>query len=419
MSPEISKKLVVLLILVPAIASVGIISFIIVINLSEPNQDDSLESKIQSWMTNAQIPSLGACIVINETIVWAQGFGDQPELDTVYMIGSITKSFTATAILQLYENNSLGLEDNIENYLPFNVKHPDYPTRNVTIEMLLTHTAGLSPNLYWSLEYYFNNETITWINENLDLGGDIVIWEDRPSLEEFLNGSLNPTGAYYNDYNWQLRPGSEFRYSNAGYQLLGYLVEEITNQSIMDYMQENIFDPLNMSSSGYFYEDFLTQHAIPYEWNNSNIEYPLYNLNVTGAGAIHSSIPDIARYLIAQMNNGAFNGSQILNPGSVGLMQSNYIPLTGTSTEGFNILGYGYGWFLYGEGYKGHGGATPGYSSNIFFKKTSGSSLGVMVTFNRGSALMYDEALLNNYIPAINALLIEEAESLFQQALSS
>ena len=100
MSPKISKKLLGLLILIPIIASVGIVIFIIVINL----QDESFESKIQSWMTNAQIPSLGACIIINDTVVWAQGFGDQPELDTVYMIGSITKSFTATAILQLYEN---------------------------------------------------------------------------------------------------------------------------------------------------------------------------------------------------------------------------------------------------------------------------------------------------------------------------
>lgn len=415
MSPKISKKLLGLLILIPIIASVGIVTFIILINL----QDESLESKIQSWMTNAQIPSLGACIIINDTVVWTQGFGDQPELDTVYMIGSITKSFTATAILQLYENNSLDLGDNIEDYLLFNVKNPDYPTTNVTIEMLLTHTAGLPANLYWSLEYYFNNETITWINENLDLGGDIVIWEDRPSLEEFLNGSLNPTGPYYDDHNWQLRPGDEYRYSNAGYQLLGYLVEEVTNQSIMDYVQENIFGPLNMSSSGYYYEDFIAQHAIPYEWNNSNYEYPLYNLNITGAGAIHSTIPDMTRYLIAQMNNGDYNGTQILSPTSVELMQSNHIPLTGTSTEGFDITGYGYGWFLYEEGYKGHGGATPGFSSNVFFKEVSGSSLGVIVTFNRGSALMLDEALLNNYIPTINGLLLEEAESLFQQALSN
>ena len=177
MSPKISKKLLVLLILVPSIASVGIISFIIITNFPEPYQEDTFESKIQSWMTNGSIPSLGACIVINDTVAWAQGFGDQPDLDTVYMIGSITKSFTATAILQLYENNSLDIEDNIEDYLPFDVKNPNFPTTNVTIEMLLTHKSGLSTNLIWSLEYYLDNETITWINDNLGWG--VIIWDDR------------------------------------------------------------------------------------------------------------------------------------------------------------------------------------------------------------------------------------------------
>ena len=65
MSPEISKKLIAILILVPVIASGGIITFIVVINLPDQNQNDSLEARIQRWMTNAQIPSLGACIVIN------------------------------------------------------------------------------------------------------------------------------------------------------------------------------------------------------------------------------------------------------------------------------------------------------------------------------------------------------------------
>ncbi|MFX0145111.1 MAG: serine hydrolase domain-containing protein, partial [Candidatus Hodarchaeota archaeon] len=385
-----NKKLILGIVVIAAVATGGIITGIIIF---QPQPQVNLDSRIQKWMTNAQIPSLGACIIINDTVVWAQGFGDQPELNTVYMIGSITKSFTATAILQLYENNSLNLNDNIENYLPFNVRHPDYPGSNITIDMLLTHTSGLSTNLFWSLEYYFDNDTITWINDKF--GWDIVIWDDRPSLEEFLNESLNEGGAYYNDYNWQSQPGITYRYSNAGYQLLGYLVEKVTNQSIMDYMQKNIFDPLNMSSTGYFYEDFLGRNAIPYEWNNSLCEYPHYNINVTGAGSIRSTIPDMARYMIAQMNDGAYHGTQILNPASISLMQSIHVPLTGTNVEGFNMAGYGYGWNIYLGEYKGHGGATPGFSANTFFKKESDSTLGVVVLFNRGSALIFDEALIN------------------------
>ena len=427
MSREISKKLLVLFILAPAIASVGIVTVIIVINLPEPNQDESFESKIQSWMTDGQIPSLGACIVINESVVWAKGFGDQPDLDTVYMIGSITKSFTATAILQLYEKNLIDLGINIDHYLPFKVRHPNYTTSWVTTEMLLTHTSGLSTNLYWSLEYYFNNETITWINENLDLGGDIEIWEDRPTLEQFLNGSLNPGGAYYDDYNWQSRPGLFYRYSNAGYQLLGYLVEAITNQTLIDYVQENILDPLNMSSSGFYYEDFLNKNAIPYEWMYNfslpfygyNFELPHYNINVTGAGQIRSTIPDMSKYLIACTNGGEYNGVQILKSSSINLMQSIRLPLSGSSAEGLDFIGYGYGWLIYERGYKGHGGATPGFSANIYFKKTSGGSYGALLMFNRGSALIYDERLIKTYLPAINTLLLEEAESLFEQARSS
>ena len=415
MSPKISKKLLVLLILVPIITTAGILTIFFVIN----SRDDSLDSRIRNWMTSAQIPSLGACIVINDSVVWANGFGEQPDLDTVYMIGSITKSFTATAILQLVENNSLNLHDNIENYIPFSVRNPNYPSFPVTTEMLLTHTAGLPANLIWSLEYYLNNETITWINENLDLGGDIIIWDDRPSLEQFLNESLNPGGAYYDDYNWQSRPGVGYRYSNAGYQLLGYIIEEVTNQSLISYVQENIFDPLNMSRSGYFYEDFPNSNAIPYEWDNGLVEYPLYNINVTGAGQIRSTVPDMAKYLTTFMNKGEYKGTQILSHESVELMHTIYEPLTGTSTEGFEIVGYGYGWMIYEGGYIGHGGATPGYSSNLYFKNSSGSTVGVFLTFNRGSALIYDETLLNTHIPTINGLLLEEAESRFQQTLAT
>ena len=109
------------------------------------------------------------------------------------------------------------------------------------------------------------------------------------------------------------------------------------------------------------------------------IELPLYNINVTGAGAIRSTIPDMAKYLTTFMNNGEYKGTQILKPESIGLIHSIHEPLAGTSTEGFIIEGYGYGWFLYGGGYKGHGGATPGFSSNLFFNKSSGSTVGVFI----------------------------------------
>jgi CubicO group peptidase (beta-lactamase class C family) len=411
-----SKKLITVLIITIGVVSAGLGTYFVITTLL-PKQE-SLDSKIQKVMAKYEIPSLAAGIIINQSLIWASGFGDQPDLDTIYMIGSITKTFTATAILQLNESNLINLDDDINNYLPFDVRHPNYPEDTITIRMLLTHTSGIQTNLYWSLEYYFDDQMIDWINENLDLGPDIIAWAHRPTLEEFLNGSLNPTGPYYNSYNWYMRPGREFQYSNAGFQLLGYLIEEVSNQSLMDYVQENIFDPLNMSDSGYHYIDFAEKHAIPYEWNNgTNLQFPLYNINVTGAGSIRSTVPDIANYLITFMNQGEFNGTQLLDPRSVELMHSNQVSFTGKSVEGFDYEGYGLGWNLFAEYIKGHGGATPGFSSNMVFKKTNEGNFGMIVMFNRGSALTYDEDLINNFIPTINQILFEHAENMVQQAL--
>jgi CubicO group peptidase (beta-lactamase class C family) len=415
---EIKKKLIIGLIITIGVVTAGLGSYFVITTLS-PSQE-SLDSKIKKLMDEYDIPSLAAGIVVNESIIWANGFGEQPDLDTVYMIGSITKTFTATAILQLNETGLLNLDDDINEHLPFGVRHPSYPEDPITIRMLLTHKSGLNANLYWSLEYYFDNQTIDWINENLDLGEDIIPFADRPTLGEFLNGSLNSSGLYYNSHNWYRRPGIEFHYSNAGFQLLGYLTEQVTNQSLIDYVQENIFDPLNMTDSGYLYTDFIGKHAIPYEWKDgANFEYPLYNINVTGAGSIRSSILDMVKYLTTYMNQGELNGTQLLDPESVELMHSNQVSFGGTSTEGFDYEGYGLGWNLFSEDIMGHGGATPGYSSNMVFKKTNEGNFGMIIMFNRGSALIWDEELVLNFIPRINQLIFEHAEKLFQQACST
>ncbi|MFX0032904.1 MAG: serine hydrolase domain-containing protein [Promethearchaeota archaeon] len=414
------KKLIIIIVISSLVISAGIISFFSFLIITSLYHKNSFDSRIQGLMANNNIPSLVGGIVINDSLIWAKGYGEQPSLDTVYMIGSITKTFTSTAILQLNESGLLDFNEDINNYLPFDVRNPNYPSRAITPYMLLTHTAGLPTNLYWSLEFYFDNQTIDWINNNIDLGGgDIIKFEDRPSLGEFLNESLNPEGEYYDSYNWQSRPGSEFLYSNAGFQLLGYLIEEITNQSYIDYIQEHICEPLNMTNTGEYYTDFGENNAIPYERHNAtNIEYPIYNLNVTGAGNLRSTIGDMANYLITFMNQGKYNENQILSSQSVDLMHYNHIPLSGTSTEGFTINGYGLGWFLFSDNVKGHGGATPGFSTNIYFKETNEGSFGVILMFNRGSALVYDSELINNFLPQINALFFEEAENLFQESLS-
>jgi CubicO group peptidase (beta-lactamase class C family) len=178
----------------------------------------------------------------------------------------------------------------------------------------------------------------------------------------------------------------------------------------MEYLTENIFEPLNMTDTGFEYENFSGRNAIPYEWhNNTNIDYPYYNINVTGAGNLRSTIADMANYLISFINRGQHNGIKILKSSSVEYMQTVQITLSGTSTEGFDYEGYGFGWNIYTDNLIGHGGATPGFSANIVFKRSENDNYGMILLFNRGSALVYDENLINNFIPRINSLIFNQA----------
>jgi CubicO group peptidase (beta-lactamase class C family) len=177
----ITKKTIMIVGLIIIIGSItaGITTYLIINAIPKGN---SFESKIKNLMAELEIPSLAAGIVDNEKIVWSGGFGEQPEIDTVYMIGSITKTFTATAILQLVERGLLNLNDNISDYLPFEVRNPSYPNTKITPLMLLSHMSGIQPNLYWSLEYYLGDYMIDWINNNLGWDEKILKLEPRPTL---------------------------------------------------------------------------------------------------------------------------------------------------------------------------------------------------------------------------------------------
>lgn len=397
---KVTKKYIIALILVISVVGAGIASFVIFL----PSKK-SFESKIRDLMVEYEIPSLAAGIAINDSLIWVNGFGDQSDLETVYMIGSITKTFTATTLLQLNESYPINLDDDINDYLPFDVRHPDYLSTPISIHMLLTHTAGLARDFYYSMSYYFDKQLIQWMNTFF--GTNFTYWDPKPSLEEFLNGSINPSGLYYNPNNWVSEPGTEFLYSNAGFELLGYLVEQVTNQSIVEYVQENILDPLNMTNSGYNYIDFTGKNAIPYERiYGSNFAIPFYNLSLNGAGSLRSTVPDLAKYMIAHMNQGEYNGFQLLTPEKIELMHKKHVLIPGSEP-----VGYGLGWFIT-DGIQGHDGATPWFLSSMYMKESEQGTFGIIVMFNRGSSLILDIELLSEFYPAILQLLLERAENL-------
>ena len=225
------------------------------LEINNHRDEDELIQFIESIMETHLIPGVSISIVKNGDIVWDKYFGysniDENifvDENTMFILASISKTVTATALMQLFENGFFELDDDIDDYLPFNVYHPDYPLVPITFKMLLTHLSGIKDN--WSVMTYYDGdpqlELSYYLNEYLAPGG------------EFYNSNLNFTNSM---------PGTNHTYTNNGAALIGLLVEEISNQPFNEYCSENIFAPLSMNNAFWFLSeiDNLDQVASPYQ----------------------------------------------------------------------------------------------------------------------------------------------------------
>lgn len=339
---------------------------------------DQIE-EVQRLMTEGDIPSLHACVVSGNEITWSRGFGEQTSHDTVFLIGSVQKVFVAISILQLYEDGSIGLDDDVNDYLPFTIEHPEFPNSPVTIRILLSHRSGLIATL--PSEFCFD-------------------WED-PSCEhdvigiplgEYLSKCLSPSGSLYSSSNWLFEPGTKYSYSNNGYKVLMYILETVSNQTISEYMQENIFEPLRMNNTGFNASEFMGHHAIPHTrtyGNATNKELPIWN----GQYMLRSTASDMGHLLITLMNEGQFEGYQLLQPETVSLMFENTCPnilkaLRGVVRAREPIrIGYGLGITVSNHEILSHGGSTVGFTAEFYLNPITG--LGYVRLSNVNAILDY------------------------------
>ena len=383
---------------------------------------ETIDEKIQYLMERGDIPSLAACIVVDDTVVWANAYGEQSSLDTIYNIGSITKPFVATAVLQLYEQGLLDLDDDVNTYLPFSMRHPEYPDTPITIRMLLTHQSGLAHYTNQYHQFTQSDELLDWLSEYR--GWDVTKYDPQPSFAAFMEGYITPDGLYYTPYAWSpLKPGTGYSYSTPGYDTLGYIVERVTNQPFSEYLRENIFEPLNMTSTGFKFSDLPERQAKPYErifgvLTKTNVDVPLSDRERIGGGGIRSTAPDLAQFMIAHMNQGEINGYRLLNPETVALMHSRVIE---TSVDIF-MAGSGYGWTLrdtepwtfWGraidmQGAQGHGGTDYGYRCSMWFVKTDKGAYGFVLMTNLSTLAKSDFRWFLTIYTTIEELLLQEA----------
>ena len=355
---------------------------------------DSLDITVKNYMSEAKVPGFVACIAKDSVMVWSKSYGQADIHNNIPMsihalmnIGSISKTFTATAAMQLWEKGLIDLDADITIYLPFKIRNPKYPDKPITIFQILTHTSSIQDG-----EVYGNSYSC----------GDPSI-----SLKDWIYNYLTPGGKYYNQNesfcDWS--PGIKQRYSNVAFGLLGLIVEEVAKQPFNEYCKSHIFEPLGMKNTGWFlYEIDIKNHIKPYAYVTqenradlikegklypneteftvgSIIENCLYSFPNYPDGLVRTSVKELSYFLIAMMNGGELNGAKILNRNTVDKMLS--LQITGNNSQGLcwhtfefeSLLGHVLLW--------GHAGGDPGIATYMFFNPSNKTG---MITFQNISA---------------------------------
>jgi CubicO group peptidase (beta-lactamase class C family) len=238
---------------------------------------------------------------------------------TIFQIGSVTKQFTAVAILKLQEEGKLKVTDTISKYFP----QLKFGSR-ITVHHLLNHTSGL---------YNYTNDTNFLLHESI-----------KPSAPDQII-------ARFAEKPLDFEPGTKYNYSNSGYMLLGYLVEKVSGKKYEQYIRDLIFNPLGMNRSGF---DFLRAKGRATGYLDNGTEHIKANIvDSTGsfaAGAIYSTTEDLYKWVKA------IGAKKIMQPSS----------WEAALTPG--KANYGYGWIidkLYGARHIWHNGGIPGFVSSV------------------------------------------------------
>ncbi len=274
--------------------------------------------------TGTVLVAQGGEILVNEGFGQANVQAGTPNLPhTQFRIGSLTKQFTAAAILKLQEQGRLSVQDQLATYLP------DYPFGNeITIHQLLTHTAGI-PN-----------------------------YERRPDLPDVVQSPipLDDLIATFSSQPLQFPPGQQYEYSSSGYVLLTKIIELVSGQSYDDYLQDQFFTPLNMLHTGYDYlSPDLPNPAVGYLLTPGGPRPAILTDSSwpTGAGALYSTVEDMYRW------DRALYGDQVLSSAS---REAFFTPHVDTR-QGAD---YSYGWDIgttVGRTSIAHGGGIFGFAS--------------------------------------------------------
>jgi len=339
---------------------------------------EDLEIQIADAMEEDNIAAFSILIFNKDQIKYESYFGmsdinQNKELEPqhLFLLASVSKTITATALLQLYDQGEFQLEDNINDYLPFTVDVPNQTTK-ITFKMLLTHTSGIQDGAALDDQYYYGQDSPT-------------------PLDEFLEDYLVPGRQYYDatDNFANFEPGTAYQYSNIGNALIAVLVEEITNIGFNDYCKQNIFIPLGMTNT-FWRLDEITQPIVqPYDYiNGQQVEIGHYTFTDYPNGGLRSNARDMFKFVSALAQKGSYNNHQLLKSTTVEAMLTPQIPNIDPNV-GLHLFELDEENRLWG-----HDGGEKGVSTILVFNPNT--QVGALIFTNSGDADL-DQIIVDAY----------------------
>jgi CubicO group peptidase (beta-lactamase class C family) len=319
-----------------------------------PNYENDIDLFMESQMASMGVPGMAMGIAGPDSVLW-EGYygtydGEHPvSEDTVFNIASVSKTVVATAIMQLWEQGRFDLDDDINDYLDFEVRNPYYPEAAITFRHLMIHRSSIRDR------YPFYNNMYTIAN-----GGGDSPWD----LGEFLEAYLVQGGQFYTGENYlDTAPGENFEYSNYGVALLAYLVEVLSGEDFVEYCHDHIFEPLGMEHSYYLLRDIPaseTELAVPFLRGTA---LPHYSYPDYPAGSLRTTIRDLACFASFYLEPTA--GDQaILQPATVELMFDEYGESTDDGEDQMGLIWVHMDWIYFNA--IGHTGGDPGVATALF-----------------------------------------------------
>ncbi len=309
---------------------------------------------IKHEMADKQLPALSIALVDGQHIVWAQGFGyadpaakTPATAETVYRVGSVSKLFTDVGVMQLVERGRLNLDAPITTYLPDFHPHNPFGTP-VTLRQLMAHRAGILRE--------------PPVGNYFDSGGS--------TLAAMVH-SLNQTTLVY-------PPGTHTKYSNAGVAVVGYVLESVEHQPFAEYLKHAVLEPMGLDESAFTpepqligrlaksfmwsYDGLVAPDAQPYEQGAKDFPAPTFQLGMSPAGSMYSTVTDLGRFLEVLFTGGYGPHEQVIGAPMLRQMWTpQFVPAADHS-------GFGIGFFISqfeGQRLVGHDGAIYGFATTL------------------------------------------------------